>query len=68
MTKILQKAVRESGKTYLQLERATGVKRGSILRFMRDEHSLLLSGAEKLCKYLGLVLVPKAGRGRKGRK
>ena len=66
LTQTLQEAIIRSGKTYLELERLTGVKRGSILRFMRGEHSVLLSNADKLCEYLGLELRPKR-RIRKGR-
>ena len=63
MSDVLRKAVAESGLAYIALERATGVQRLSITRFMRGEQSLRLDKAEQLAAYLGLELRQK----RKGR-
>ena len=63
MSDVLRKAVAESGLAYIALERATGVQRHSIMRFMRGEQSLRLDKAEQLAAYLGLELRQK----RKGR-
>ena len=40
----------------LVLERETGVKRQSIMRFLREERSLRLDIADKLAHYFGLEL------------
>jgi plasmid maintenance system antidote protein VapI len=63
MTEALRRAIAESGMAHIALERATGVKRGSIMRFLRGETSLRLDVADKLAAYFGLELRPK----RKGR-
>jgi plasmid maintenance system antidote protein VapI len=63
MSETLKKAIAESGIAHIALERATGVKRASIMRFMRGEQSLRLDMADRLADYLGLVLVgTKRGR------
>lgn len=53
---VLRQAIAESGMTYSELERATGVKRASILRFIRCERSLRLDNADALADYFGLRL------------
>jgi plasmid maintenance system antidote protein VapI len=60
---VLKKAIAESGLAHIALERATGVKRASIMRFLRGEQSLRLDMADRLAAYFGLELRPK----RKGR-
>ncbi len=55
----LREAVSESlkaGETFAGLERQTGVKRQSLMRFVRGEQSLLLDKADCLADYLGLEL------------
>jgi plasmid maintenance system antidote protein VapI len=59
MTAALKRAIADSGKTFLDLERATSVKRASIMRFMRGETSLRLDVADKLAVYFGLELRAK---------
>lgn len=61
MTKVLKQAIAESGETYTALERATGVKRASVMRFMRGEQSLRLDLADKLAEYFGIE-VKRKGR------
>jgi plasmid maintenance system antidote protein VapI len=63
MTAMLKKAISESGMAHIAIERATGVKRASIMRFMRGETSLRLDLADRLAAYFGLEVRP----GRKGR-
>jgi plasmid maintenance system antidote protein VapI len=63
MTEALKRAIIESGLAHIALERATGVRRASIMRFLRGETSLRLDVADKLAAYFGLELRPK----RKGR-
>lgn len=63
MSEVLKKAITESGMAHIAIERATGVKRQSIMRFMRGETSLRLDMADRLAAFFELELRPK----RKGR-
>lgn len=63
MTEVLRKAIADSGMAHIVIERATGVKRASIMRFLRGEQSLRLDMADRLAAYFGLELRTK----RKGR-
>jgi plasmid maintenance system antidote protein VapI len=58
MTETLKRAIVESGLAHIALEQATGVKRASIMRFLRGETSLRLDVADKLAAYFGLELRP----------
>jgi transcriptional regulator with XRE-family HTH domain len=60
MTDPLRKALTESGMTFLELERATGVERASIMRFVTGKQSLRLDKADQLAAFLGLELRAKA--------
>jgi hypothetical protein len=50
----LRKAIKDSGLTYTELEKATGVKRASIMRFIRGERTLRLDMADRLALYFGI--------------
>ena len=63
MSDVLKRAITESGLAHIAIERATGVKRASIMRFMRGEQSLRLDLADRLAAFFGLELRSK----RKGR-
>jgi plasmid maintenance system antidote protein VapI len=67
ITALLQRTVRaavEGGRTsYKALERATGLSRASIMRFVRGAQSLRLDMADRLAVFFGLELRAK----RKGR-
>lgn len=63
LTDVLRDAVRQSGVTHSVLERATGVKRASIMRFVAGEQSLRLDKADALAAYFNLTLRP-AGKDR----
>jgi plasmid maintenance system antidote protein VapI len=63
LSDVLRKAIAESGMAHIALERATGVQRHSIIRFVRGSQSLRLDMADRLAVYFGLELRPK----RKGR-
>jgi plasmid maintenance system antidote protein VapI len=52
----LRRAIADSGLTYTELERATGVKRASILRFVVGDRSLRLDKADRLVAYFGLTV------------
>jgi hypothetical protein len=54
LTDLLRRTIAASGIPYNQLERETGVKRASIIRFLRGDQSMRLDLAERLMVYLGL--------------
>jgi plasmid maintenance system antidote protein VapI len=56
---VLRRSIIESGAAYSALERTTGVKRASILRFVRATTSLRLDLADRLAAHFGLELRPK---------
>lgn len=53
MTQLLRKALAETD-SLAAVERATGVKRQSLARFMRGEQSLRLDLADRLAEYFDL--------------
>ena len=57
MTDMLKRVIADSGQTYTELERQTGVKRASIMRFVRGEQSLRLDLADKLADCFGLTVM-----------
>jgi len=54
MTEVLKEALAAARIPHAELERKTGVKRASIMRFMRGETSLRLDLADRLAQYLGI--------------
>jgi plasmid maintenance system antidote protein VapI len=56
MTAALKKAIADSGMAHIAIERATGVQRASIMRFLRGEQSLRLDMADRLATFFGLEL------------
>jgi plasmid maintenance system antidote protein VapI len=58
----LERAILESGESYRELHRATGVQASSISRFMDGQLHLRLDKADALARHLGLVL--RKGKGR----
>ncbi len=54
MTELLKRAIASSGLTFTDIQRATGVQRASLLRFMRGETSLRLDKADDLAEYFGI--------------
>jgi plasmid maintenance system antidote protein VapI len=65
MTECLRDAIRKSGATHSALERATGVKRASIVRFVAGEQSLRLDKADALAAYFGLTVMRQTGDGKR---
>ena len=59
ISEVLRRAVLESGKALIAIERDTGIQRMSISRFLRGATSLRLDKADELAAYLGLVLTSK---------
>ena len=53
MTELLRQALSEA-ESLSAVERATGVKRQSMMRFLRGEQSLRLDMADRLAAYLGI--------------
>ena len=62
ITEALRRTLRESDPNYRELERQTGVKRQSLMKFARGEQSLRLDMADKLAAYFGFELKPAARR------
>ena len=60
-TNLLKKAIAETGVSHSELERETGVKRASIMRFMRGETSLRLDIADSLAAYFDIEVRWKKG-------
>ena len=61
MTELLRKALNdaiESGSTFRDLERETGVIRQSLMPFARGKCTLRLDKADALAAYFGLELKP----------
>ncbi len=62
LTTALKQAIAESELSYKALERASGVKRQSLMKFVAGEQSLRLDMADKLVVYFGLQLTQKQAR------
>jgi transcriptional regulator with XRE-family HTH domain len=60
MTQALRDAIRQSGLTYLELEKQTGLKRASLMRFVQGEQSLRLDLADQLAEFFGIEV--RAGK------
>ncbi|MEE8170068.1 MAG: hypothetical protein V3T70_05930 [Phycisphaerae bacterium] len=58
MTKLLRGALAEA-ESLSAIERETGVKRQSMMKFLRGEQSLRLDMADRLAEHFGFVLVRK---------
>ena len=59
MSEVLKRAIKDSGLSFTAIEERTGVKRASVMRFMRGETSLRLDVAEKLAELFDLELRKK---------
>ena len=58
-TDVLRRAIAGSGLSFIELERRSGVKRQSLMKFARGEQSLRLDMADRLMDCLGLELVKR---------
>lgn len=54
MTDLLREAIAKTGVSFHEIERQTGLKRQSVMKFARGEQSLRLDLAEKLAAYVGI--------------
>jgi transcriptional regulator with XRE-family HTH domain len=61
----MRAAIRNSGSSYCEIADAVGISAGIISRFMREERSMNLETAEKLCAHLQLELREVQKRSRK---
>lgn len=66
VTEQLRKAVETCGQTRYAIAKATGIPASVLSRFVVSGRGLRSENLDKLCAYLGLVLVAKAGKARKG--
>lgn len=57
---VLHETIRTSGQPLLAIEKATGVHRASISRFLRGACYLRSDAVDKLCLHFGLELKPAA--------
>ena len=62
MTEGLRSAIANSELSFQALERETGVKRQSMMKFVDGQQSLRLDVADKLAKYFGLEIVKRKER------
>jgi transcriptional regulator with XRE-family HTH domain len=62
MTTALRKAIKESDDSFHELERQTGIKRQSLMKFARGEQSLRLDLADKLAEYFGLEVTKRKAK------
>jgi plasmid maintenance system antidote protein VapI len=64
LTPILQKAIRDSGLSLNALAEQAEVDDGQLSRFMRDDRTLSLPVAAKVCAVLGLELKLRRRKGK----
>lgn len=62
LTDTIQQAIANSGLPFAELERQTGVIRQSLMKFARNEQTLMLDAADKLAEFFGLELVERKGK------
>ncbi len=62
MTDALKQAIAESGMSLNAIEKATGIKRASLSRFMLGQTSLHLDLADTLAVYFGLTVSQRKGK------
>ena len=59
LTETLRQAIADSGLSFAELERQTGVLRQSLMKFARAEQTLILDAADKLSEFFELELVER---------
>ena len=62
MTDALLWSIEDSGKSFNELERESGVLRQSLMKFVAGERSLRLDKADQLAEYFGLNVVTKKAK------
>lgn len=66
VTATLRKALESCGQSRYAVSKETGIPESTLSRFVAGGKPLRGENIDKLCAYLGLVLVAKAGNARKG--
>lgn len=64
ISETIRRAIIDSGEPHLAIEKATGVKRQSIAKFIRGDQSLRLDMADRLAEYLRIECRQLATKGR----
>ena len=64
MTEALRQAIAESGLPLQRIEKLTGVKRASIMRFMEGRQSLRLDKADELARFFRIECRQRRGKAR----
>ena len=62
MTETLRQAIADSGLSFKELQRQTGVVRQSLMKFARAEQSLRLDHADMLAEFFGLELTERKAK------
>jgi transcriptional regulator with XRE-family HTH domain len=57
LTEALRQAIAESGLSFQELQRRTGVVRQSLMKFARGEQSLRLDHADKLATFFNIEVI-----------
>lgn len=66
VTATLRKALETCGQSRYAVSKATGIPESTLSRFVAGGKPLRGENIDKLAAYLGLVLVARAGKARKG--
>jgi transcriptional regulator with XRE-family HTH domain len=66
VTTALKTAIRRDGRTLADIALASGIDKGQLSRFMRDERTVTLHAADRLCKGLKLDVRLVPHRTKKG--
>ncbi len=66
-TETLRAKVEACGLSRYAVAKATGIPESTLSRFVASGKGLSSVNLDKLCDFLGLVLVTKAGKARKGK-
>lgn len=62
MTAALKRTIANSGMSFRAIEKATGVKRQSLMKFMGNKQSLRLDMADRLAAYFEMELTTIKGK------
>jgi DNA-binding phage protein len=66
ITELLQNAIRESGISRYAISKATGIGQDHLCHFLKGESSMSLATVDKVLDALGLEIVIRPRRTRKG--
>lgn len=63
ISETIRQAIIDSGEPHLAIQKATGVKRQSIAKFIRGDQSLRLDMADRLAAHFGIEVTRRNRRG-----